>query len=410
MEQFTFVKRGYDPEEVDKYITTLEQVIKSYKDKDNAIKNAIISAQRTAEDVVKNAQAEAESYKAQMGEQLVGMRGALDRQRASLQNFQNVNANAIRKCIQELEQFDMNEMFSRIDEMDASIAALQGLETINKDRLLQNQSPGPGLGMDYRSMSRDPMQQDNMMRAPEPRSEHGNYMPREATREALPMRDTGRDALGNTDPYGNLRDKRDMRGLDMERPRDVVRDAGMDMMRARNTMPPVAPPPVSYEPMREQQPYASQSASHSYEPTRDTGRDMVQRESYAPQARDNRDMMSRDDAYPPQQGQGQGHMRDESRDMMRPQSQVREYAPEQPREMIRDTRPRSDFGRDVRRDYGRDMRSDSSRDARRDDYAGGLGRLDDRDQPMREMPPRQYAPDSDNYDDQNLLPPVASLM
>ena len=60
LEQFTYVKRGYDPEEVEKYITTLEQVIKSYKDKDNAIKNAIISAQVAADNVVKNARLQAD--------------------------------------------------------------------------------------------------------------------------------------------------------------------------------------------------------------------------------------------------------------------------------------------------------------------------------------------------------------
>jgi len=382
MEQFTFVKRGYDPEEVDKYITTLEQVIKSYKDKDNAIKNAIISAQRTAEDVVKNAQAEADTYKAQMGEQLVGMRGALDRQRASLQNFQNANTNTIKKCIQELEKFDMNEMFSRIDEMDAAIAALQGLETINKDRLLQSQSRN----MDSGGYARD-MMPDMDIRGQEPREREQGY-----PRDTAPMRDAGRDIMrGSAAPYDI------MRGHDIERdPRDsheTIRDTGMDMMRVRNTAP------------------------ASYEAMRDTSRDILGREQYAPHETmrsTSRSTMDRDgmqqpytqqEYAPPQPYMQQETMRDTGRD----------YAPEPPREIMRDTRrdTRNDFGRDIRRDYGRDMRSDTGRDVRRDDYTrdNDMGRLDSRREPMRDMG-RYYPQDADNYgdQDQNLLPPVASLM
>ena len=303
MEQFTFVKRGYDPEEVDKYITTLEQVIKSYKDKDNAIKNSIISAQRTAEDVIKNAHAEAESYKTQMGEQLVGMRGTLDRQRSSLQNFEKVKNNAIRKCIQELELFDMNEMFTRIDEMDAAIAALQGLGAINKDRLMQSHQ-----GIDTGGMMREPQPDTNPM----------------------PMRDTGREAMRpqpGPDPYAALRETRDvpremprelpreiprdMRSPGMELPaRDIVRDTGMEMMRTR---PPA--PPMPREPMREPQPYA---------PSHDHARDnMMPRESYAPQpVRDN--MAPREEMQQPYMGAGRDMMmRDDSREMMRPPAPMR---------------------------------------------------------------------------------------
>ena len=106
--------------------------------------------------------------------------------------------------------------------------------------------------------------------------------------------------------------------------------------------------------------------------------------------------------------------RDAGRDMRDTQ---RGYPQDPPRELIRDQRPdprprndsRSDFGRDIRRDAGRDVRSDTGRDARRDEYStrdGGMGRLDNN--PMRDM--NRYYPPSEGDDDQNLLPPVASLM
>jgi len=58
MESFSIVKRGYDPHEVDSYIERLEQIIKSYKDKDNSINNAIVSAQVAADNILKNAHLE----------------------------------------------------------------------------------------------------------------------------------------------------------------------------------------------------------------------------------------------------------------------------------------------------------------------------------------------------------------
>ena len=54
-ERFKFVKRGYDPVEVDSYINNLEATINGYKEKDSAIKNAIISAQYAADEIVRKA-------------------------------------------------------------------------------------------------------------------------------------------------------------------------------------------------------------------------------------------------------------------------------------------------------------------------------------------------------------------
>ena len=365
MEQFTFVKRGYDPEEVDKYITTLEQVIKSYKDKDNAIKNTMISAQVAADNLVRNAQSEAESYKLQIGKQIVGMRASLDRQRDSLQDLQDAYTNSVRKCIQELENFDMNNIFARLDEMDAAINDLHSLEAVSKD------SPMPSQSID-RGYPRDTIQDTTPRRD----QMHESY-DREYQRESAPMRnretaqspydairDTGRDMRGQSnlapDPYGT---DRDMYPREMAQPREAIRDTGRDT-RSRDT--------------RDMARHDDEMQQYPRENMRDTGRDMMRG--------DDRDM------------------RDE-RDMVR-DTRRGDYAhaPEPQHEARRS--PRDDFGRDIRRDYGRDMRRDSDRYMRDD----GMGRLDSRE-PMRDRG-RQYAPSADDYNDhdQNLLPPVASLM
>jgi len=122
VEQFTYVKRGYDPEEVDKYISTLEQVIKSYKDKDNAIKNAIISAQVAADNMIKNAKAQADEYKAQIGRELEKAREEVGRQRMRVQAFQDVYSGLVRKYLLEIEGTDMGNLYARLDDIERMLS------------------------------------------------------------------------------------------------------------------------------------------------------------------------------------------------------------------------------------------------------------------------------------------------
>ena len=133
MEQFTHVKRGYDPEEVDKYIATLEQVIKSYKDKDNAIKNAIISAQVAADNMIKNAKTQAEDYKTQISKELDKVRVEVDRQRMRIQAFQDVYNGLIRKYLTEVDGDGISELYSRLDDVDRLITHLMDADIIPKE-------------------------------------------------------------------------------------------------------------------------------------------------------------------------------------------------------------------------------------------------------------------------------------
>lgn len=131
MEQFTLIKRGYDPDEVDKYIATLEQVIKSYKDKDNAIKNAIISAQVAADNMIQNAKLQADEYKAQISKDLVKIREEVGRQRMRIQAFQDVYSELIKKYLREFNDSDMSDLFARLDDVEKTLDVLMGDETLS---------------------------------------------------------------------------------------------------------------------------------------------------------------------------------------------------------------------------------------------------------------------------------------
>ena len=124
MEQFSYVRRGYDPEEVDKYVSTLEQVILSYKEKDNAIKNALISAEIAADNVVKNARLQADDYRSKIIRQLSVIMDSVERQRQWLRQFQDEYNDLVRRYLRNMDDSELNDLYIRLDEMDSLIRDL----------------------------------------------------------------------------------------------------------------------------------------------------------------------------------------------------------------------------------------------------------------------------------------------
>ena len=124
MESFTIVKRGYSPQEVDEYIETLEQVIKSYKDKDNAIKNAIISAQVAADNILRNTHLEVNQYKSSTLSHLREIYESVETQRSRIQAFQDDYNDMLRKYLRAFEESDMALIYNRIDELEKFLREL----------------------------------------------------------------------------------------------------------------------------------------------------------------------------------------------------------------------------------------------------------------------------------------------
>ena len=124
MESFNIVKRGYNPQEVDEYIATLEQVIKSYKDKDNAIKNAIISAQVAADNVVRNAHLEVNEYKSKTVAQLRHIYDSIEIQRSRIQAFQNDYNEMLRKYLKTFDESDVAQIYGHIEELEKYLREL----------------------------------------------------------------------------------------------------------------------------------------------------------------------------------------------------------------------------------------------------------------------------------------------
>ncbi|MDR3239193.1 MAG: DivIVA domain-containing protein [Clostridiales bacterium] len=121
-DRFTYIKRGYDPEEVDRYIDTLEQVVKSYKDKDSAIKNAIISAQMAADNIIKNAHIQVAESRTQALSQIQNIIASIGEQRAKLKDFQEEYTSIMKKYLFDIDENDMNRIYDKITALEQLIA------------------------------------------------------------------------------------------------------------------------------------------------------------------------------------------------------------------------------------------------------------------------------------------------
>ncbi len=123
MAEFSIVKKGYDQEEVDAYINKLEEVIKSYKEKDLAIKNAIVSAQVAADNIVKNAELESMSRKYKTMEILNAMHADITRQKSIIKTFQSDYNNLIRKYLVDFNDIEFLSIFNTLNQLEENLVS-----------------------------------------------------------------------------------------------------------------------------------------------------------------------------------------------------------------------------------------------------------------------------------------------
>jgi len=124
-DKFGYAKQGYNPTEVDSYVDSLETVIKSYKEKDSAIKNAIISAQIAAENIIKNAELEAQDMKTKTLQELKTVSESIAKQRDYIKNFQNDYNLLLGKYLKNFDENDFTGVYSSVNEMENYLYSLK---------------------------------------------------------------------------------------------------------------------------------------------------------------------------------------------------------------------------------------------------------------------------------------------
>ena len=126
---FTYVKKGYNPIEVDNYIETLENVIKSYKEKDASIKNAIINAQIAADHIVEEAKIRSDDLSLQAMQKVEAIRSSIEKQRSFVKTFQEEYNILVQKYVHDFNAKDILPVYGSINELEDYLASL----TIAKD-------------------------------------------------------------------------------------------------------------------------------------------------------------------------------------------------------------------------------------------------------------------------------------
>lgn len=121
---FSIVKKGYNTIEVDEYIEELEKVIRSYKEKDKAIKNAIINAQVAADNIVKNAELEAASIKHNAVAHLANIQNSLVQQKVMLKEFQADYNTLISKYVIDFNDAEYLQTYTKINELEEYLVSL----------------------------------------------------------------------------------------------------------------------------------------------------------------------------------------------------------------------------------------------------------------------------------------------
>lgn len=124
-DRFNYSKKGYDVNEVDNYIDSLEDIIKSYKDKDAAIKNAIINAQIAADNIIKSAEEDAIGIKEICLEKLEELDKSIIGQKKLIQKFQEEYNYMVGKYIHEFNDTEVLKLYSKINELEEFISEVQ---------------------------------------------------------------------------------------------------------------------------------------------------------------------------------------------------------------------------------------------------------------------------------------------
>ncbi len=116
--KFNLVKRGYEPSEVDAYIETLENVIRSYKEKDKSIKNAILSAQVAADNIVNEAKEHAEEIVANSHSYLEDIKASISEQNTLIDGFKKDYNSLVEKYIVKANEEDFRLLKNRLKTLE----------------------------------------------------------------------------------------------------------------------------------------------------------------------------------------------------------------------------------------------------------------------------------------------------
>ena len=123
--RFNISKRGYEITEVDAYISKLERTITEYKDKDAAIKNAIINSQIAADNIIEKANIEAEKIRISALRQMSDIQNSIGTQKRLVGEFAEDYMAFVKRYINEFNEVNTQKIYEKIQTLEDYFGALK---------------------------------------------------------------------------------------------------------------------------------------------------------------------------------------------------------------------------------------------------------------------------------------------
>ena len=125
MQRFNTMRNGYNIEEVNAYIATIESALAEYREKDSAITNTMINAQIAADNIIKNAHLEAKGIRQETVGHLESVAESLDQQRRMITCFERDYKELTERYLNNVEETHFKEALCKVDELDSCLNALK---------------------------------------------------------------------------------------------------------------------------------------------------------------------------------------------------------------------------------------------------------------------------------------------
>ena len=119
--QFSIAKKGYLISEVDRYIEKLEFDLQEYKSKESAISKSIIHSEMTAQQIISDANKEAEIIKDKAEKQLMELQKKIKHMRMKLDTFQSSYNQLMHKYIITMNSNDFNDLYHSLDQINDTL-------------------------------------------------------------------------------------------------------------------------------------------------------------------------------------------------------------------------------------------------------------------------------------------------
>ncbi|MCL2611386.1 MAG: DivIVA domain-containing protein [Defluviitaleaceae bacterium] len=123
--KFSIVKKGYNPSEVDKHIEELQRQIADFKEKEDAITNAMINSQVAANNIIKNAEMAAEDMHEDLIKAVNNIFNSIENQKNTIKAFQEDYETLISKYLKKPDGKDFLEIYTSLNELENYLVELK---------------------------------------------------------------------------------------------------------------------------------------------------------------------------------------------------------------------------------------------------------------------------------------------